>query len=309
MIRKVFVFALAALASAAEEAPSVKLWKPSGRKVHDPHKKFCGATWCYDVLEVSSDADESTIKKSYRKLAREWHPDKNPEKGARAKFQKIAKAYEVLSTDGERAKYDRMMKFPDEYNKEYGVFYFKMAPPESNVIVVVLLVLVIFSGIHWSILKQRKNEYNTKAVKTCVENRGPLQGGSAESLRVHKAAKERFDPKGSLKDKALKSSDGFRAAVEAVLTEEGMMLPEPTVWDTVGAQLPIVLPKFLLFHGSWFLRHTVQGQPYSEDEKIYLLSRSVAEWDELTEKQKADLMAREAWEQKNLDAWRSSKKK
>ena len=69
MIRKVFVFALAALASAAEEAPSVKLWKPSGRKVHDPHKKFCGATWCYDVLEVSSDADESTIKKVRRRAS------------------------------------------------------------------------------------------------------------------------------------------------------------------------------------------------------------------------------------------------
>lgn len=90
----------------------IKLWKPSGKIAHDPWKKFCGKTLCYDVLEVAEDATESEIRKSYRKLAREWHPDKNPEYGARAKFQKIAKAYETLSTEGERAKYDHLMANP-----------------------------------------------------------------------------------------------------------------------------------------------------------------------------------------------------
>jgi hypothetical protein len=110
------LWAVAALlmtsAVSAEGDAIPKLWKPSGKKVHDPWKKFCGKTLCYDVLEVAEDATESEIKKSYRKLAREWHPDKNPEYGAREKFQKIAKAYETLSTDGERAKYDHLMANP-----------------------------------------------------------------------------------------------------------------------------------------------------------------------------------------------------
>ena len=97
--------------SASEAAP--KLWKPSGKKAHDPWKKFCGAVLCYDILEVAEEATEDAIKKSYRKLAREWHPDKNPEKGAREKFQKIAKAYEILSTEGERKKYDHLMQHPE----------------------------------------------------------------------------------------------------------------------------------------------------------------------------------------------------
>src|SRR3954467_12437747 len=56
----------------------------------------------YDVLSVPRDADEAAIKKSFRKLARELHPDVNahdPE--AESKFKEAAEAYEVLS-DGER---------------------------------------------------------------------------------------------------------------------------------------------------------------------------------------------------------------
>jgi len=83
----------AAVASGADHKPV--LWRPSGKKDHGPWKKFCGSTPCWDVLEVPFGATEEQVKKSYRKLTREWHPDKNPEKGARAKFQKIAKVYEV----------------------------------------------------------------------------------------------------------------------------------------------------------------------------------------------------------------------
>lgn len=115
-VKSILAFAAAlffAVFAHAESHP--KLWRASGKKVHDPWKKFCGSTFCYDILEVSEDAQEDVIKKSYRKLAREWHPDKNPEKGAREKFQKIAKAYEILSTEGERTKYDHLMKNPDVY--------------------------------------------------------------------------------------------------------------------------------------------------------------------------------------------------
>jgi molecular chaperone DnaJ len=62
----------------------------------------------YDVLGVPRDADETTIKKAFRKLARELHPDVNshdPE--AEEKFKEAAEAYEVLSDAQRRATYDR----------------------------------------------------------------------------------------------------------------------------------------------------------------------------------------------------------
>src|SRR3954447_24853129 len=62
----------------------------------------------YGVLGVQRDADQTQIKKAFRKLARELHPDVNrhdPE--AEEKFKEAAEAYEVLSDDERRAVYDR----------------------------------------------------------------------------------------------------------------------------------------------------------------------------------------------------------
>lgn len=62
----------------------------------------------YEILEVPKDADEGTIKKSYRKIAMKFHPDRNPDnKDAEEKFKEAAEAYEVLSDPDKRARYDR----------------------------------------------------------------------------------------------------------------------------------------------------------------------------------------------------------
>lgn len=62
----------------------------------------------YEVLGVSRGASADEIKKAYRKLARQYHPDANPnDKSAEAKFKEVAEAYEVLSDSGKRANYDR----------------------------------------------------------------------------------------------------------------------------------------------------------------------------------------------------------
>ena len=62
----------------------------------------------YEVLGVSRDADQRTIKSSYRKLALKYHPDRNPDdQSAEDKFKEAAEAYEVLSDENKRAIYDR----------------------------------------------------------------------------------------------------------------------------------------------------------------------------------------------------------
>jgi len=66
----------------------------------------------YDILGLDKDASKDEIKKAYRKKAKKYHPDKNPDntEEAREKFKKISEAYEVLADDEKRRRYDRYGK-------------------------------------------------------------------------------------------------------------------------------------------------------------------------------------------------------
>ncbi|XP_048227636.1 dnaJ homolog subfamily B member 1 isoform X2 [Ricinus communis] len=77
----------------------------------------------YNVLKVNRNATDDDLKKSYRRLAMKWHPDKNPnnKKEAEAKFKQISEAYEVLSDPQKRAIYD-----------QYGEEGLKDMPPPGS---------------------------------------------------------------------------------------------------------------------------------------------------------------------------------
>src|SRR3954466_9377795 len=61
----------------------------------------------YEVLGVARDADETEVKKAFRRLARELHPDVNSTETAEEDFKEVAEAYEILSDTERRATYDR----------------------------------------------------------------------------------------------------------------------------------------------------------------------------------------------------------
>ena len=63
----------------------------------------------YAVLGVKKDVTEAELKKAYRKLARQYHPDSNPgDAAAEARFKEISEAHSVLSDPAQRAEYDQL---------------------------------------------------------------------------------------------------------------------------------------------------------------------------------------------------------
>ena len=61
----------------------------------------------YEVLDIKRDASQSEIKKSFRSLARKFHPDKNPnDPESELKFKEVQEAYAILSNPSEKRKYD-----------------------------------------------------------------------------------------------------------------------------------------------------------------------------------------------------------
>src|SRR6187399_3121244 len=73
----------------------------------------------YQVLGVKKDAKADEIKKSYRRLARKFHPDVNPgDKASEDKFKEVQEAYDVLSDDKKRKVFDRFGYYADNLDPD-----------------------------------------------------------------------------------------------------------------------------------------------------------------------------------------------
>jgi curved DNA-binding protein len=73
----------------------------------------------YKILGVTADAEAKEVKTAYRKLARKYHPDMNPDKGSEEKFKEVAEAYQVLKDTKSRAEFDELLKYGSRSGQGY----------------------------------------------------------------------------------------------------------------------------------------------------------------------------------------------
>merc|ERR1719331_1482038 len=174
---------------------------------------YCMEDNCYELLGVKKDAGGLAIKRAYRKLATEWHPDKNPDPRAKTLFQKFANAYEVLSSPQMRENYDYLLDHPYEFPGHFMRFSRASYMPKSDLRFVILLTVLTLSAMQYYFLKSRY-EIQIKEIKRSSQYQ-------AELKKLMEVGSKKGSG-GSAKGKAPKGekAEEARAQAEATLLEE-----------------------------------------------------------------------------------------
>ena len=118
--------------------------------------KYCEYDNCYELLGVNPESGPIPIKRAYRRVAAEYHPDKCPSgdiEMCREVFPKYANAYEVLSNSEMRKNYDYVLANPYEFPGFYMRYSRPKYAPKSDLRFVLLMTVLGFAGVQYYIKK------------------------------------------------------------------------------------------------------------------------------------------------------------
>lgn len=269
-----------ACALAASAAGQVRdSWRQGmGPKLDGP---YCGDDNCYTLLGVSPDAEPPEIKKTYRKLAVEYHPDKNPSASARSEFQKIAAAYEVLSDSKRRESYDYGLANPMLLAMHLAQFKAARNTPKTDLRALAVGLVLAVSVLQYL---YRKNRYENacETAKKVPAVRRKYEEFLAEAVAQLQAAapaaadggagkgddSNRGKPKGAKKSNG-KGGEGGRKdkmtldaeaiAHERLLRDVGLdeRFPKPALTDVLAVSLftaPVAGAKWLVWYVNWLVK-------------------------------------------------------
>lgn len=269
---------------------------------------YCGKRNCYDVLEVERTAKKYDIGKSYRRLAKQFHPDMHQDYDAKKKaeeqFKGIATAYEILKDDESRADYDYMLDNPDQYYAHYYRYYRRRMAPKVDVRIVVAVTLTIISAIQYYSGWQR---YDTaiKYFLTVPKYRNRAMDIAKEDGLLPEERKMR----GKNKLSKEQVEQIIKKVIEDKMDIKGAYA-KPEIKDLIWIQL-IILPYtifvYICWYASWIWRHNLLKKPFSEEEKLYLIRKNLKmgqhQFDSLEDHKKDEYLSRELWIKDNFDIW------
>lgn len=275
---------------------------------------YCGKDNCYDVLGVQRDASKSEIARSYRQLARKYHPDLHREQEAKKiaeeNFKIVANAYEILKDEESRVDYDYMLDNPDEYYAHYYRYYRRRVAPKVDVRIVIFVTLSVISIIQYYSAWQRYEtaikyfvtvpKYRNRALEI-AQQQGMLQNGN-------KKVKGRNKTEQKEEQELI-----IRSIIEDKMDIKGAYA-KPTVFDILWIQLimlPYMLIKYVYWYLCWTWNHTILKSPYNEEEKLYIIRKYLKmgqhQFDALEDHEKEDYLTKELWRKSNFDVWFAEK--
>jgi DnaJ homolog subfamily C member 25 len=240
---------------------------------------FCGHDNCYELLGVVRNASKSDIRRAYRRLSVEKHPDKRPgDAKAAEEFGLIGNAYTALKDDGKRAKYDDFLDNPGKYwdflmqnSREYYA-------PKTNTVIAITLILGVASLIHWLHMNQR--------YKSTLD-------------RMRESPEFKREVSRLVKTKAAANAED----AEAMMNVEIVGLEEPHWKNLLVVRLsmiPVRLYNYVKWVAHWQYSYKICKREYTEDDKQYLIMKNLQiserEWERMAESAQEKLLAQKLWE-------------
>ena len=142
----------------------------------------------YEVLEIERGADAGSIKKAYRKLAMKYHPDRNPEPEAEARFKEASEAYEVLSDDEKRLLMAATRKHFNLLDDDSGEYSIEIHPGDMAVSTISCLRQLGFNRLSMGIqdfdptVQQAVNRFNSVEEVRALVDAGRAEGFHSISM-------------------------------------------------------------------------------------------------------------------------------
>jgi len=259
---------------------------------------FCGKENCYELLQIPRNSTEREIRKAYRKLSLELHPDKNPLNDTTHVFRKVVNAYEVLTDAKQREEYDDFLDHPEKYYWYYMEHMTMQYAPKTSVQAAISGILLVASLLHWYNLTTN-HKSSMRRIKSSQEYQEAVDRVLASDL-----VKDISDEKESV-------------AFAMKLVEERIIgLQRPTWKSSLPVKLaclPWHIAKLVYWILHWYICYSILKQDYNQEDKEYLVKQRLkimteTQWQLMDQDLRNELVEQRVWEEKQWQNWLQQKR-